>query len=213
MSEGSLTARLAEIQRTLHAPKNQFNSFGKYNYRNKEDILEAVKPLLKGLVLTITDTVINVGDRYYFKSIAQLTDGENTYSNEGWAREDENKKGMDLAQLSGACSSYSGKYALGNLLLLDDTKDSDSQDNRTTGTTAIPKAPVKPKLTVITNDDKIKAMKNAILTQCKGGEGETKKEEAIRRYKNAMLVILGKETIDSPEDMTKMEDAIKEGNY
>ena len=125
-----LVKRLAEIQSTLKAPKGQYNSFGKYNYRSCEDILEAVKPLLNGLVLTVSDEVRNIGERYYIVATAKLTDGEHTISNDAYAREPEDKKGMDASQITGSCSSYARKYALNGLFCIDDTQDADTQDNR-----------------------------------------------------------------------------------
>ncbi len=91
--------RLAEIQKNLNAPKNQFNSFGKYKYRSCEDILEGVKPLLKGLFLSICDDVVMIGNRYYVKATATITDGESTHSATAMAREEESKKGMDGSQV------------------------------------------------------------------------------------------------------------------
>lgn len=120
---------LAKIQAELKAPKNQFNSFGKYNYRNCEDILEAVKPLLKKFeaVLTVSDSIEAIGGRFYVKATAKFNaaDGTNEEAT-AFAREAESKKGMDEAQLTGATSSYARKYALGGLFCLDDTKDADS---------------------------------------------------------------------------------------
>src|SRR5437868_1415305 len=98
--------RLAEIQRTLNAPKGQYNSCGKYHYRSCEDILEGVKPLLNGLFLSITDEIVLIGDRYYVKATACITDGETTHSASAMAREAVDKKGMDDAQITGATSSY-----------------------------------------------------------------------------------------------------------
>jgi len=117
---------LTEIQQKLKAPKNQFNSFGKYNYRSCEDILEAVKPLLNGATLTISDEIINVGDRYYVKATATLKHGEEWETVTAFAREEENKKGMDASQITGSASSYARKYALNGLFLIDDTKDADA---------------------------------------------------------------------------------------
>jgi len=120
---------LVKIQAELKAPKGQFNAFGKYKYRNAEDIIEAVKPILNkyGTALVISDEVVQVGDRIYFKATATLLDGtENSISVSGWAREEESKKGMDASQISGSSSSYARKYALNGLFAIDDTKDSDS---------------------------------------------------------------------------------------
>lgn len=120
--------KLLAIQSELKAPKGQFNSFGKYYYRNCEDILEAVKPLLAkhGATLTISDEIVAVGNRVYVKSTALLSDGASGLGCvTAFARESEEKKGMDSAQVTGAASSYARKYALNGLFLIDDTKDSD----------------------------------------------------------------------------------------
>ena len=126
-----LNTKLIEIQNKLKAPKNQRNNFGGYNYRSCEDILEAVKPLLKDkkLVLRLTDELINVGDRYYIKATAILTNGLETIENTAYAREEETKKGMDGSQITGAASSYARKYALNGLFLIDDVNDSDKEEN------------------------------------------------------------------------------------
>ncbi len=125
--------KLLKVQNKLKAPKSQFNSFGKYHYRNQEDILEAVKPLLaeQGLTLTINDEIVLIGDRYYIKATANICSDSECYSVSAFARESETKTGMDLSQLTGSTSSYARKYALNGLFLIDDTKDADhSNDNR-----------------------------------------------------------------------------------
>ncbi|MGY5366521.1 ERF family protein [Enterobacter oligotrophicus] len=122
--------RLADIQAHLNAPKNQYNSFGKYKYRSCEDILEGVKPLLKGLFLSISDEIVLIGDRYYVKATATITDGENSHSASAMAREEENKKGMDAAQVTGATSSYARKYCLNGLFGIDDAKDADTDEHK-----------------------------------------------------------------------------------
>ncbi len=129
-----LIKALAEIQQKLKAPKGQFNKFGKYAYRNCEDILEALKPLLGPLVLTLTDDIQMVGDRVYVKATVVLTDGDKSIESIGWAREALTKKGMDESQITGAASSYARKYALNGLFLTDDNKDADynAGDNSTT---------------------------------------------------------------------------------
>jgi hypothetical protein len=121
-----LIKKLNKIQKELKAPKNQFNAFGKYKYRNAEDILEAVKPLLEEVVLTITDDIVLIGERYYVKATAKITDGKDSVENSAFAREAQDKKGMDESQITGASSSYARKYALNGLFLIDDTKDADS---------------------------------------------------------------------------------------
>lgn len=122
------------VQRDLKAPKGQRNNFGKYNYRSAEDILEAVKPLLNanGLVLLITDSVEQVGDRYYIKATARLIDiaTGDSIENSAYAREPLEKKGMDAPQVTGTCSSYARKYALNGLFAIDDTKDPDTDEYR-----------------------------------------------------------------------------------
>ena len=126
----SVYKKLIEVQTRLKAPKNQYNSFGKYNYRSAEDILEAVKPLLKdvGATMILNDDIMLVGERYYVKTTARFIDidsGEVVEAT-GVAREEESKKGMDSSQLTGSTASYSLKRCLGNLYNIDDTKDSDT---------------------------------------------------------------------------------------
>lgn len=125
-----INIKLMNIQQELKAPKVQYNDFGKYAYRSCEDILEAVKPLLKKekVVLTISDELQYIGNRYYIKATATLidTESEATISNSAYAREEETKKGMDGSQITGASSSYARKYALNGLFGIDDNKDSDT---------------------------------------------------------------------------------------
>lgn len=129
-NNSNIYKKLQYIQQTLKAPKKQYNSFGEYYYRNCEDILEAVKYLLNesNTTLILSDDLIRIGDRYYVKAIAQLIDAETGQSvtSAAMARENENKKGMDAAQVTGACSSYARKYALNGLFAIDDTKDPDT---------------------------------------------------------------------------------------
>lgn len=120
---------LITIQSELKAPKSQFNRFGNYKYRKAEDILEAVKPLLKkeSCTLTITDDIIQIGSRIYVKATATLKNSNgDTESTQGWAREEDTKKGMDASQITGASSSYARKYALNGLFAIDDNADSDT---------------------------------------------------------------------------------------
>ena len=130
-SQVVLTQRVGDIQHKLKAPKGQYNSFGKYNYRSCEDILEGVKPLLKkhNLALLINDEIVQIGERYYVKATAKITDGREFVSATAYAREPDTKKGMDESQITGATSSYARKYALNALLCIDDTKDADTMDN------------------------------------------------------------------------------------
>lgn len=124
--------KLSKIQEELKAPKGQYNSFGKYKYRSCEDILEAVKPLLvkNKLSMQISDELMQIGDRYYVKASATLLDIEDnsTMTNTAYAREEEEKKGMDGSQITGTASSYARKYALNGLFLIDDTKDADTDE-------------------------------------------------------------------------------------
>lgn len=120
---------LIAIQSELKAPKNQRNTFGNYNYRSAEDILEALKPMLKenGCILTISDEIVMIGNRFYIKALATITNSEKeSVSTSSFAREEETKKGMDGAQITGSASSYARKYALNGLFCIDDTKDPDS---------------------------------------------------------------------------------------
>ena len=124
--------QLSKLQAALKVPKNRLNSFSKFKYRNLEDIMEGVKPLLveHGLTLTLTDDLVQIGDRYYIKATATISDGKTEQVTTAFAREPEIKKGMDEPQITGTASSYARKYALAGLLLLDDAEDIDSMDNR-----------------------------------------------------------------------------------
>lgn len=130
-AEFSVLIKLNEIQVNLKAPKGQFNNFGKYKYRNCEDILEALKPHLKKqkCILIINEKPGLIDNKFFISAEAILTCIEtgNVISASGYAEKEDNKKGMDLSQLTGAASSYAKKYALGNLFALDDSKDADSQ--------------------------------------------------------------------------------------
>tara|TARA_R110002096_G_scaffold34807_2_gene99246 strand:+ start:1839 stop:2378 length:540 start_codon:yes stop_codon:yes gene_type:complete len=127
--------KLQKIQSELKAPKSQRNNFGKYNYRSCEDILEAVKPLLKkhNCTLTISDEIHEVGSLVYVESVAVISDGEKQVHTKAQAGIDANRKGMDIAQSFGSSSSYSRKYALNGLFLIDDTKDSDATNTHGKG--------------------------------------------------------------------------------
>lgn len=127
--------KLIEIQSELKAPKNQRNTFGGYMYRSAEDILEALKPLLlkHECTMTISDTIVEVGGRVYVKATATFLDGDNKAEVSAFAREEETKKGMDAAQITGSASSYARKYALNGLFLIDDTKDPDATNDHGKG--------------------------------------------------------------------------------
>jgi hypothetical protein len=123
----TLQEKLNYIQTTLNAPKNLYNSFGKYSYRNLEGILAGIKPLLKetGCTFTLSDTMVEVGGRVYVEAEATIYFGDDSLSVRGYAREEENKKGMDSSQLTGSTSSYARKYAANGLFAIDDTIDAD----------------------------------------------------------------------------------------
>lgn len=128
-AHSALLLHLSQIQSELKVPKGQRNDFGKYNYRSCEDILEAVKPLLKerGLAIFITDDIVQIGERYYVRATAAIYDSEGNYiSNSAFAREELKRTGMDASQITGATSSYARKYALNGLFAIDDTKDADA---------------------------------------------------------------------------------------
>jgi len=152
---------IVKIQQELKAPKGQYNSFGKYNYRSCEDIIEALKPIIHsmGYWLNITDTIEAVGNRVYVRADVTLTNGEKTYTSFAYAREEENKKGMDASQVTGAASSYARKYALNGLLAIDDSKDSDVTNKD--------KAPEKPTL-----DQLMPEWEKAVEFMKKGGKIE-----------------------------------------
>ena len=159
----SIYEKLAAIQNELKAPKNQYNSFGNYNYRSCEDILEAAKPICTAhkAVLTLEDLLVNIGDRYYIQATARLHDlEENSHvESTAFAREEESKKGMDGSQVTGASSSYARKYALNGLFCIDDAKDSDftnrgqNEPNKARQQETTPaKAPYPPKQNAPRND-------------------------------------------------------------
>ncbi len=130
----SIQEKLLKIQSSISVPKNQYNKFGNYDYRSCEDILSALKPILaeQKCTMTVKDDLVMVGERYYIKSTATLIDCESAenISNESYAREEDSKKGMDSSQITGTASSYARKYALNGLLLLDDIKDADANENQ-----------------------------------------------------------------------------------
>lgn len=127
-----IAEKLAAIQNELKAPKGQYNSFGKYKYRSCEDILEALKPILRkhGCTLYLSDEPVQLGERYYIRAAATVVDTESGESiqNTAYAREDQDKKGMDGSQITGTSSSYARKYALNGLFCIDDTKDADTDE-------------------------------------------------------------------------------------
>lgn len=133
-SEMSLKEKLMHVQSELKAPKGQYNSYGGYKYRSCEDILEAVKPLLKKyrVVIGLVDVVAQIGDRIYVRAVATLSDVDSTaqIKTSAFAREALTKKGIDESQITGSASSYARKYALNGLFAIDDTKDADADEQR-----------------------------------------------------------------------------------
>tara|TARA_R100001594_G_scaffold50196_2_gene83308 strand:- start:1895 stop:2461 length:567 start_codon:yes stop_codon:yes gene_type:complete len=161
-----LTEKLNLIQVELKAPKGQFNNFGKYKYRSAEDILEALKPYLKKhkLTLTITEQIEEKASILFVVSTVILSDGDGGMSVQAQAGINPERKGMDISQSFGASSSYAKKYALGNMFLLDDTKDADATHNHSTK----PSAKAKPKMTQDVLDLMLKAIEE--------GKGDKVKE-------------------------------------
>lgn len=146
MAAKTLQQKLIEIQAELKAPKSQYNKFGGYNYRNCEDILEAVKPLCAKheIVPLLSDEIVMIGDRFYIKATAKVTDGKDEIATTAFARESKDKKGMDESQITGSASSYARKYALNGLFCIDDTKDADFMDNSQNGKQQQPKTQQQP---------------------------------------------------------------------
>ncbi|EGP5708711.1 recombinase [Enterococcus faecium] len=134
IAEMSFNEKVIHVQNQLKAPKSQYSEYGNYNYRNCEDILKAAKPLNKqmGLLLTLTDKPVVIGNRYYIEATAFLTDGKENISITAYAREAESRTKMDDSQVTGSASSYARKYALNGLYLIDDAKDADAllQENK-----------------------------------------------------------------------------------
>lgn len=151
----TLAEALVSIQGRLKAPKSRYNSFGKYNYRSCEDILEGVKPLLQehAVLMFIKDKVVQLGDRFYIEATVTLRKGDESIEVTGQAREDDNKKGMDGSQVTGTSSSYARKYALNGLFLIDDTKDADTDEFHNVTNQPAKKATSQPATTIFPPDN------------------------------------------------------------
>lgn len=196
--------KIAKIQQTLKAPKNQYNKFGGYYYRNCEDILESVKPLLGDLILIINDEIVQIGNRYYVRATATITDGEHEQSATAYAREEESKKGLDTSQITGSTSSYARKYALNALFCIDDTKDADlaSDEQPKQTTTAQPKLPYPPK-SVINEIDACKSIPDiaVVLRKYKQTYDNEQLSKAASERKQQILAIQAiPDTLDSLPD-------------
>ena len=178
--------KLSKIQAELKAPKNQYNSFGKYKYGSCEDILEAVKPICQknGCVLVLSDEVINLEGRYYVKATAMLIDGEDNISNSAYAREDESKKGMDGSQITGTASSYARKYALNGLFCIDDTKDADTNENAQERQNKANAENEKPKAKNPKQADIICPKCGKAVKSIKGKDGKTRTPEQVMAQLN-----------------------------
>ncbi len=198
---------LVQIQTSLSAPKDKRNKFANYDYRSAEDILGAVKPLLKetGCTLTLTDDIVLIGDRYYIKATATLLNGAGEKEvTTGYAREAEVKKGSDDAQITGACSSYARKYALCGLFAIDDSKaDPDNDDNTKRGT---PEDPSKRKQTTASAPASKPAEKEKPLIQ-EGNPLWLKAIEYCTKNKRKAADLRKSYTI-SDADIVKMQEII-----
>lgn len=182
--------KLITIQSELKCNKSQRNAFAEFNYRSCEDIFKSLKPFLlkHDLLLYISDTIESLNGFTYIKATVTLTDGENAISSNGWAKEPELKKKLDSSQVTGSCSSYARKYAIGGLLMIDDSQDPDSMDNSSTPTTSkkpsLPKrpSPIRKNDTALnpTEDQKVSAYIARIhsLTE---GMLPSEKENAIKK--------------------------------
>lgn len=190
-------SRLNDIQKRLKAPKSNFNSFGKYNYRSCEDILEAVKPLLDDCTLYLSDEVVEIGGRVYVKATATFSDGKTEVKVSAYAREADSKKGMDESQVTGTASSYARKYALNGLFLIDDTKDADTDEFAKVQKKSEPKKekqtePVPEEPTPITPLQKVK-LKNLMTEEQwqktieKNGDPETWTSDQAEKWIEAIL--------------------------
>jgi len=213
---------LNKIQKELKAPKGQWNKFSEFWYRNSEDILESVKPLLGDAILTISDEIVQVGDRYYVKATVTLKDGNDSISVSAYAREALTKAKFDEAQITGAASSYARKYALNGLFCIDDTKDADSdkpQDTKEpTKTAHSAKHSVKNEPTVIVStaeqeqkDEIVRLLKLDISFQGKTKEdyqaqvlSKTGYALTPENYADIILVLEGKKQHKSTQEINEI---------
>ena len=205
-----ITETLSAIQAKLKAPKSQFNAFGKYKYRSLEDIFEGLKPLLSEhkAAVTIQDEMVQVGQRIYVKAAATLHCGGEQMTVTAYAREAENKKGMDESQVTGSTSSYARKYAMNGLFAIDDTKDADATNQHDKASSspkkATPPAQPKPAPTgpeLITNPQLVKL--NTIMTN----QGVTDREHKLAII-NGWLEKRSMATISTGKELTKDQASI-----
>lgn len=184
----------------LKAPKGQKNKFGNYNFRSAEDIMEAVKPLAVkyDLLPNLTDELIKIGDRYYIKATASITDGVDTISAVGYARESESKKGMDDSQVTGTASSYARKYAMNGLYQIDDTKDADTNEYKQQNDSATPTQITKIQAEALTQ--KISSL--AELATEKTGSEVTFKQMIDKITDTKFMKVIPIETLDTEQFVT-----------
>ena len=169
----ALSDKLNHIQVTLNAPKNLYNSFGKYKYRNLEGIFEGLKPLLKetGCAVTVSDEIVCVNEMNYIKATATLSNGsDESISVTGWARESVSKKGMDDSQITGSTSSYARKYAMNGLFAIDDTVDADTEEYKTENEVKVKKKTVRAPNKAKQNKDLTDVQKAEIMRLIKNVE-------------------------------------------
>lgn len=198
-------SKLAEIQQALKAPKNQKNSFGGYNYRSCEDILEAVKPLLGQETLTLSDDIVEVGGRVYVKATANCCGVSVT----AFAREAENKKGMDDAQITGSASSYARKYALNGLFCIDDTKDADHTNDHGKSKPAAEPAKPAPKSSGLLEGKK--RLMAYVASQRDGMfDGDMSNKDWIKR---AAKLWLNKDSVDTEKELDSLENMVLNGTF
>lgn len=197
---------LNEIQQKLKVPKSQYNKFSEFYYRNAEDIMEAVKPLLGNGTLVLTDELVQVGERYYVKATAHLWNGDDkesrNWSAVGWAREALERAKFDGAQLTGAASSYARKYALNGLFCIDDTKDADNHDNGESAPQTAKSAPQR----MAAGDEALsreKARKDRILANLKRLGKSVKTKEQVSQ---AVFDLVGMELV--PEKYDEIGEAL-----
>lgn len=202
---------LSTIQKELKAPKSNRNTFGNYNYRSCEDILEAVKKILpEGAHVSLSDEIIYLGNRYYIKATATLTEATGSISVYGYAREPEIQKGMNEAQITGSASSYARKYALNGLFAIDDTKDDDFNNKHEDKIPSIEKAK-KENQALDTNTSK-KLADDLIfsINQAKDGTNPNSVDFVLEEIENFKNAIKDKKIKVTDVDMKRIGEAVTE---
>lgn len=232
-----LLTKLSAVQKELKAPKGQRNSFGNYNYRSAEDILEAVKPLLfkNGLVMTISDKVVHMpsqhkpeqityknskgydvqdvigGDRFYVEATVTVYNSTNSIFTTGVARESQYKAGMDDSQITGAASSYARKYALNGMFDIDDTKDADSNEHREQVKNT-PTATREAVQATISTQEAYEIVQSDELTRAKKAINEELERQGVTApaaKKAKLMAIISKSTIDTIDDANIVMDNLE----